>query len=144
MNRGIREVFHQLLENSLVHYELIHYPPSTVAAAALCLAQQFLPSLLPAEPLCWLVEIYSGSSELGDIQRCFVDMTLWQHAWRQQSLCWARVAAAATAATAAQNSNVHITESPSILNEIFSPALCNPFTSVDFCKQFANFSLAPQ
>ena len=137
-------MFHQLLENSLVHYELIHYPPSTVAAAALCLAQQFLPSLMPVEPLCWLVEIYSGSSELGDIQRCFVDMSLWHHAWRQQSLCWARVAAAAAAAAAVHDNNNNF-GGTSILNEIFPPVMCNPFTNnVDFCKQFASFSLAPQ
>lgn len=135
-------MFHQLLENSLVHYELIHYPPSTVAAAALCLAQRFLPTLLPVEPLYWLIEIFSGSTELGDIQRCFVDMSLWHHAWRQQSICWARVAAAA--ASAGQQTSAHSTNSStSIIGDIFAPVPCDLFGPVEFCKQFANFSIAP-
>ncbi len=141
----MREVFHQLLENSLVHYELIHYPPSTVAAAALCLAQRFLPTLLPIEPLYWLVEIFSGSTELGDIQRCFVDMSLWHHTWRQQSICWARIAAAAAAAAAAAqtSSGASSISSPSIMGDIFAPLPCDIFGPVDFCKQFANFSITP-
>lgn len=140
--RGVREVFHQLLENSLVHYELIHYPPSTVAAAALCLAQRFLPTLLPIEPLYWLVEIFNGSTELGDIQRCFVDMSLWHHTWRQQSICWTRIAAAA--AVAVQTSpNASSTSSSSIMGDIFSPMSCDLFGPVDFCKQFSNFSITP-
>lgn len=138
--RGIREVFHQLLENSLVHYELIHYSPSTVAAAALCLAQRFLPNLLPVEPLYWLVEIFSGSSELADIQRCFVDMSLWHHSWRQQSICWARIVAAASVQTSPSASS----SSSSMMGDIFPPQTsCDIFGPVDFCKQFAHFSITP-
>ncbi|KZS17744.1 G2/mitotic-specific cyclin B, copy E-like protein [Daphnia magna] len=141
--RGVREVFHQLLENSLVHYELIHYPPSTVAAAALCLAQRFLPTLLPVEPIYWLVELYSGSTELADIQRCFVDMSLWHHTWRQQSICWARIASAAAAAAVQTSSVASSTPFPSLIGDLFSPIPGDPFGNVDFCKQFANFSIAP-
>jgi hypothetical protein len=143
---GVREVFHQLLEHSLVHYELIHYPPSTVAAAALCLAQRFLPNVLPVEPIYWLVELFSGSTELGDIQRCYVDMTLWHHTWRQQSIYFARIAssAAAAAAAAAQSSVTTSTQSTSALvGDVFAPVSYDLFGSVDFCKQFADFSITP-
>jgi hypothetical protein len=136
---GVREVFHQLLEHSLVHYELIHYPPSTVAAAALCLAQRFLPNVLPVEPIYWLVELFSGSTELGDIQRCYVDMSLWHHTWRQQSIYLARIASTA----AAQSSVASSTHSTSLMGDVFAPMSYDLFGPVDFCKQFADFSIAP-
>ena len=130
--RGVRDVFYQLLENSLIHYELIHYSPSTVAAAALCLAQRFLPTLLPIEPLYWLVEIFSGSTELDDIQRCFVDMSLY-HSGPNQSGCWTTVPAQPISMSSTASGN-------NILGDI----LFNQFSALDFCSQFANFSIAPQ
>ena len=70
----MRKVFHELLKSRLVHYELFHYAPSTVAAAALCLCQQFLPSSqISVEPLGWLVD----GQEMLDIQRCFLEMSIW-------------------------------------------------------------------
>lgn len=62
-------MFHLLLKARLVHYELMHYAPSTVAAAALCLCQ----GSLPAQLAVWLVE----AQELSDVERCFFGMTLW-------------------------------------------------------------------
>ena len=127
----MREVFNQLLENSLIHYELIQYLPSTVAAAALCLAQRLLPTLLPVEPVYWLVEIFSGSSELADIQRCFVDMSLWHHSWENQSV--ANVADSTQVPPVSMSST-----SENMVGGLFYAA------EVDFYSQFSNFSITPQ
>jgi hypothetical protein len=66
-------------------------------------------------------------------------MSLWHHTWRQQSIYLARIASTA----AAQSSVASSTHSTSLMGDVFAPMSYDLFGPVDFCKQFADFSIAP-